>query len=280
MGKAPVLIADPDSRVASLAAHGLRKAGFEVLTAHRGEDALAMLASVPALVFCEVRLPGVDGFALCENARKEPATREVPFFLLSRDEEKTERERALAAGADDLLRKPLYARDLIALAKIFAGRRSTDSLIEGDLLESPLFYLLRALTSGGRSGELSVPREKASVHFRDGRVIEASADELAGEAALSRLLVLSQGPFTLKLGPVLLRGSMSYSLRDLVTHDEPRRLRFEKAVALLGGPDVRLTIDFPGLTRELPRLPASVEKVVRLFDGKRTLIEALRASDL
>lgn len=280
MGKAPVLIADPDSRVASLAAHGLRKEGFEVLVANRGEDALAMLAGVPSLVFCEVALPGVDGFSLCENSRKEPATREVPFFLLSRKHEKAEHDRALSAKADDLLVKPLYARDLVILAKLFAGRSTSDRLIEGNLKNLPFFFLLRALTSGQRSGELQAPDEKAVVHFREGKVVEAVAGELTGEAAVNRLLLLSSGPFAIKLGPVLVRGSLSHSVRDLVTQDEPRRRRFAEAVKLMGGPQTRLAIDFPVLTRELPRLPASIEQIVRLFDGKRTLLEALRASDL
>ncbi|HEY3449279.1 MAG TPA: response regulator [Myxococcales bacterium] len=280
MGKAPVLIADPDSRVASLAAHGLRKEGFEVLVANRGEDALAMLAGVPSLVFCEVALPGVDGFSLCENSRKEPATREVPFFLLSRKHEKSEHDRALAAKADDLLVKPLYARDLIILAKLFAGRSTHDTLLEGSLKNLPFFFLLRALTSGQRSGELHAPDEKAIVHFREGKAVEAVAGELSGEAAINRLLLLSSGPFAVRLCPVLVRGTLSHSVRDLVTQDEPRRKRFAEAVKLMGGPETRLAIDFPVLTRELPKLPPAIEQIVRLFDGKRTLLEALRASDL
>lgn len=280
MGKAPVLIADPDARVASLAAHGLRKEGFEVLVANRGEDALAMLAGVPSLVFCEVALPGVDGYALCENARREPATRDVPFFLLSRQHEKADHDRAAAAKADDLLGKPLYARDLLTLARLFSGRPAGTATIEGDLKELSLFHVLRALTSGWRSGELHAPREQGLLLFREGKVIDAQAGELTGDAAVSRLLLLAEGPFTLKLTTVLARGTMSYSLRDLVTHDEPRRRRFEKAMALMGGPGTRLAIDFAALTRELPKLPASIEQIVRLFDGKRSLVEALRASDL
>lgn len=280
MGKAPILIADPDGRVASLAAHGLRKEGFDVVVAHRGEEALAMLAGVPSLVLCEYALPGLDGPTLCENVRREPATREVRFLLFSRRHDRAERERAAAVGADDLLVKPVYARDLLTLARLFAGKPRTASTLEGDLHSLPLFYLLRALTSGGLSGEVSLPQEKACVQFREGRIVGAWAGEASGEPVLSRLLVLSEGPFSLELKPIVVRGSMSYSLRDLVTHDEPRRRRFEKAVSLMGGAGVRLVIDFAGLTRELPRLPASIEKIVRLFDGTRTLGEALRASDL
>lgn len=280
MGMAPILIADPDARVASLAAHGLRKEGFEVLVANRGEGALAALASFPKLILCEIGLPSVDGFVLCENVRREPATSETPFFLLAREHEHPERDRAAAVGADDLLVKPLYVRDLITLAKLFAGRRTSDRTLQGDLSELPLFYILRALTSGGRSGEVDVPQERARVRFRDGRVVDAVAGDLTGETAVARLLLLAQGPFVVKLGPVPEHGSISYSLRDLVTHDEPRRRRFERAVSLMGGPDTKLTINFSALARELPRLPPTIEKIVRLFDGERTVREALRASDL
>jgi CheY-like chemotaxis protein len=275
-----ILIADPDSRALSLTASGLRKAGFEPVSASHGEEALALLQTEPSLVLCEASLEGVDGFALCESARKSPATRDIPFLLLARKDENASLERAKAAGADDLLTKPLYVRDVTTLAQLFAGRRADVATLEGDLSVTPLFYVLRALTSGARSGVIEVPAEQGIIHFRDGRLVEASAGALQGEAAVGRLLVLAEGSFTLRLGPVLLRGSISYSLRELVSVDEPRRQRFEKAVAVMGGQEARLVVDIPALARELPQLPASIERIARLFDGQRTLGDVLRACDL
>ncbi len=280
MGLARILVADPDPRALALTVTGLRNAGFDVLSTSRGEEALALLQSLPAAVFCEVGLEGVDGFALCEAAHKSPATKDVPFFLMSRRDERGHRERARAAGARDYLTKPLYLRDVCTLAKLFAHQHPDEPLIRGDLGATPLFYVVRALTSGSLSGTVEVPHEQGVVYFRDGRVIEAVAGDLKGDAAIGKLIVRAQGEFSLRLGPVLVRGSMSYSLRDLISHDEPRRRRFERAVESMGGHETRLTIHFPTLASELPRLPPSVERVVRLFDGKRALGDVLRACDL
>ncbi|MGI5865883.1 MAG: response regulator, partial [Myxococcales bacterium] len=279
MGLARILVADPDSRSLALTVTGLHNAGFDVLSTSRGEEALALLQSLPAAIFCEVGLEGVDGFALCEAAHKAPATKDVPFFLMSRRDQSGYRERARAAGALDYLTKPLYLRDVCTLARLFASFKADSPLIREDLGSTPLFYVIRALTSGSLSGTVEVPHEEGVVHFRDGRVIEAVAGELKGEAAIGKLLMLAQGELTLRLGPVLVRGSMSYSLRDLISHDEPRRRRFERAVESMGGHEARLTIHFPTLARELPRLPPSVERIVRLFDGKRALGDVLRACD-
>jgi CheY-like chemotaxis protein len=279
MGNPRILIADPDTRAVSLTAHGLRKEGFEPVTTQRGEDALALLQSVPSVVFCDVRTPGVDGFSLCETARREPLTRDIPIFLLARPDNLSDHDRAKAVGADDYLLKPLYVRDVCTLAHLFAGRRSSEALIEGDLASTPLLYLLRALTSGERSGELEAPQERGVVHFRDGRAIEATCGELSGEAAMARLILLSQGPFRLSFADVTLRESICYSLRDLVDRDGPRRRQYDAALAEMGGPQVKLAIDLGALTRELPRLTPNLEKIARLFDGRRPLGEALREAD-
>ncbi len=280
MPLARILVIDTDKRACALMASGLAKEGFEVVEASSHDEALRALERAPAMAFCQCGSAELDAWALCEAARQLDQAKEVPFVLIANSGDAAARERARKAGADDCLEKPLYRRDLAVHARLFAGKRSADAAVEGDLSQLPMFFLLRALTAGTRSGTLTAPGESGAVHFRDGRIVEASAGALSGEVAIGRLLLLSQGPFRLELGSVLLRGSINLSVRELVLRHEPRRARFERALALMGGHQAKLAVDFQNLTRELPRLPPSVEKVVRLFDGRRTLGEALRASPL
>lgn len=279
MIKRPILIADPDIRVASLAAHGLRKEGYRVATAQCGESVLTLLPTRPLLIFSEVELPGIDGHSLCRHLKKDALTREIPFFLLSHRRDQNPPGKAFANGAHDYLAKPLYVRDLCTLAGLFAGHAPGNPVITGQLGTITLFHILRALTSGLRSGEVHVPEEDGEVFFHHGNLVHASAGKLCGEAAIARLLVLSSGRFVIRFGPVSKHDSICYSLRDLVTYDEPRKRKFEQAVAQMGSADSRLVVNTEVLLRKLPEIPASIEKIVRLFDGKRTLGEVLRVSD-
>jgi CheY-like chemotaxis protein len=276
MGSRRVLIADPDTRAAALVARGLRKDGFEAAVASSLAQAQGLLCEPVHLAFAHAGAPGLDCTELSAAVRLSPSA-EAPIILFSREDDPRLRERVrAAAGADDLLQKPFYVRDACTLARLFARAGG----IEGALSEQPLFFLLRALTSGGRSGQIELPDDKGSVSFRDGRIVEASCAGLGGEDALARLLLLARGSFRLKLGLTTGRVSMSLSLRDLVLREGPRRARFERAIALLGGETARLEVQLQAVAGAIPKLPPSIERLVRLFDGRRTMSQALSACDL
>ncbi len=274
MGIRRVLIADPDARAAALIARGLRKDGFEVAVASTLETAQGFLSEPVRMVFAQAA-GRLDGVALCAAVRGSFSA-QAPVILFSREADAPLRARARAAGADDLLIKPFYARDACTLARLFARAGGT----EGSLSEQPLFFLLRALTSGCRNGEIELPEEKGSVSFLDGRIVGASCAGLGGEDAIARLLLVARGSFRLKLGPPRGRVSMDLTLRDLVLTEGPRRRRFEQAVALLGGETARLEVQFQAMADAMPKLPPSIERLVHLFDGRRTLSQALRACEL
>ena len=114
-GVAPqILIVDDTLQNRLLAEARLVSAGYRVQQAASGEEALAAFAAnLPDLVLLDVRMPGLDGFDTLERLRALPHGPDVPVvFLTALDDEETHR-RALAAGADDFLTKPLRPTELL-----------------------------------------------------------------------------------------------------------------------------------------------------------------------
>ena len=103
-----VLVADADDDTRSLYGESLRRAGWDVVDAADGRDALVKALSVrPTLVITETRLPMFDGYALCEVLRRDSATSTVPILLVTTETRPTELDRARAVGVDAVLNKPV-----------------------------------------------------------------------------------------------------------------------------------------------------------------------------
>ncbi|MFN7132130.1 MAG: response regulator, partial [Myxococcales bacterium] len=280
MSAPTILVVDSDPRALQTMREALVNEGYAVITARSGGEALARLSEPPALVVSETDLPNIDGFELCQMLRSDPDMERVPFFLLSSHTDNARRMLAREVGADDYFRKPFFVSDIRALTRLFAGRRAGERAYGGDLAIVPLMNLLRTLVSGGRSGEVEILRENGRVLFKDGRIVDASVAGLQGETALERLLLLSEGPFTLSFSSVVGPGRMALTLDDLVRREQPRKRRFEHLLAKLGGLDAKLVVDYAALARELPQLPDSLNALIRLFDGRRSVGDVLRESFL
>ena len=102
-----VLVADPDPDARTLYQTALHLAGCEVIAVSDGRDALTKaLVEPPSLILSELRLPLVDGYALCEILRRDIATRSVPILIVTAEDRATARDRIRKAGADEVLVKP------------------------------------------------------------------------------------------------------------------------------------------------------------------------------
>jgi len=108
-----ILLVDDEPAITDNLAPLLRRAGFDVMVAHDGDQALTRLrAGAPDLVVLDVLLPGTDGRAVLRQVRQE--RREVPIILLTQVGESGERAMALEEGADDYLNKPFDPHELVA----------------------------------------------------------------------------------------------------------------------------------------------------------------------
>jgi len=270
-----VLLVEPDARYRSELGTALAEAGFEVAMVASAEDAreeLAAGAALPSLIVTETELEGRDGFTFCSQLRAELRTAQVPVLLLASHREPFHPELAASVGADDYLSKPVMVQDVVALARLKAGRRTGELEYEAHSARLALTEIARALLAGARSGRVVLKDGGDGFFaFRGGRVVDAAFQGERGVLGFRRLLAFGSGVFGVAFGPELHRGSLLMDLAFLRTEVLPSLERFER-LREVGVPlAARLTVDFPRLAEHLSELPDDVIALVRLFDGRRTV---------
>jgi DNA-binding response OmpR family regulator len=135
-----VLVVDDEASIRTIVEYALRDAGFEVIGAARGDEALKVLEREPIdLVVLDLMLPGVDGLEVCRRIR---ATRNTPIIMLSARAEELDKVLGLELGADDYVTKPFSPRELVSRVKAQLRRArlepdQTAPLRAGELLIDP-----------------------------------------------------------------------------------------------------------------------------------------------
>lgn len=120
-----ILVVDDETSVTDLISYNLRKAHYEVLTAHDGETALQIARdSSPDLILLDLMLPKIDGLDVCRELRK---TSQVPVIMITARGEETDRVIGLELGADDYVCKPFSMRELLARIKAVLRRNQSPS---------------------------------------------------------------------------------------------------------------------------------------------------------
>ncbi len=109
-----ILVVDDDPDIRALVALTLRRAGHDVHTANDGEAALAAAEELrPDLVAMDWMMPRLTGVEVCEALRARPHLATMGIVLMSARSQDADRQRALAAGADDYLLKPFRSREVV-----------------------------------------------------------------------------------------------------------------------------------------------------------------------
>jgi CheY-like chemotaxis protein len=121
---ARVLIVDDNPTNLKLVAYLVRSQGHDVDTAGDADTALAAIrAHKPAVILMDLQLPGVDGLELTRRIKNDAATRDIAIIAVTAYAMKGDRERALQAGCDDYVSKPIDTRALPAtIARHVGGR--------------------------------------------------------------------------------------------------------------------------------------------------------------
>jgi len=116
-----VLVADDNDVAQRLCRRVLEKAGYSVLIAVDGLQAVEMaMSNRPAMILMDVAMPGIDGIEAMKRIKAEIPNQ--PIVIASAHSMASDRERFLAAGADDILSKPFRLADLVAIvAKLTAN---------------------------------------------------------------------------------------------------------------------------------------------------------------
>jgi two-component system alkaline phosphatase synthesis response regulator PhoP len=162
-----VLVVDDEPRIAEICRDYLQRAGFDVITATTGTDALALARTrQPDLIVLDLGLPGMDGLDVTRALRKHS---NVPIIMLTARVEENDKLIGLELGADDYLTKPFSPRELVARVRAVFRRidiqpGQSDVIRAGDIT-------------------LDVPRLRTQIGKR---TVELTASEFQLLAALMR----------------------------------------------------------------------------------------------
>ena len=158
MATRTILVVDDEPGIVAIARDYLDRAGFRVLTAADGPNALRLARSErPSLLVLDLMLPGTDGLDVARALRGDPASRTLPIIMLTARVEEADRLIGLELGADDYITKPFSPRELVARVRAVLrraeGERSADTIVRaGDL---QIDFQRRSVRVGGAPVELT-----------------------------------------------------------------------------------------------------------------------------
>jgi DNA-binding response OmpR family regulator len=118
-----VLVADDEEDIRSLVAFRLKRAGYEVITAADGEEALLLATTrLPDLAVLDMMMPKATGLEVTRSMREHEATKDIPVILLTARAQEGDVIRGFEAGADDYVKKPFSPQDLQARVQALLER--------------------------------------------------------------------------------------------------------------------------------------------------------------
>ena len=157
-----ILVVDDDAHITEIIEFALKAAGFAVVTAAAGQEALeSFRRHSPALVVLDINLPDRDGLWVCQKIREES---QAPILFLSARDEEVDRVMGLTIGGDDYVTKPFSPRELTARVQAIL-RRGVPAAPAG-----------AAADKKWTSGRLRLEPESFAA-FWDGQPVELTATE-------------------------------------------------------------------------------------------------------
>ncbi len=119
-----ILIVDDNPTNLKLVTYLMQQSGYDVTTAADANDAMASIRTTPPdLILMDVQLPGIDGLELTRRLKADPATKPIVIIAVTAYAMKGDQEKALIAGCDDYVTKPIDTKELpLTVAKHLAAR--------------------------------------------------------------------------------------------------------------------------------------------------------------
>uniref|UniRef100_I2Q288 Response regulator containing a CheY-like receiver domain and a GGDEF domain n=1 Tax=Desulfovibrio sp. U5L TaxID=596152 RepID=I2Q288_9BACT len=119
MAEKRILTVDDSGSVRSLVSRTLLDAGFDIVEAVDGADALEKVGDGVDLVITDINMPNMGGIELLGRLRARPETKFIPILVLTTESQRGLRDRAVAAGATGWIVKPFAPASLVALVRRF-----------------------------------------------------------------------------------------------------------------------------------------------------------------
>ena len=129
MGKAKILVVDDNEKNVELLEAILQAAGFEVLKAYNGKQAIEMTGKErPDLLLLDIMMPELDGFQVCGILRKDPQNAGLPVIMVTAKDKESDIVQSLERGADDYIVKPINKKELLSKIEDMLAKASRKSL--------------------------------------------------------------------------------------------------------------------------------------------------------
>lgn len=130
-----ILIVDDEVNIRELLKFNLSKAGYAVLEADNGYDAVRYAKNEhPSLIILDLMLPGIDGLEVCKQLKGQPNTASIPIIMVTAKDDEIDKIIGLELGADDYVTKPFSPRELVARVKAVLRRNQKESTASGELV--------------------------------------------------------------------------------------------------------------------------------------------------
>ena len=160
-----ILVLEDEASIRSFIVINLRRAGYDVIEAETGEEALERLRANPdtKVALLDIMLPGIDGFEVCRRIRA--TNTKIGIIMLTARSQEMDKVTGLMTGADDYVTKPFGVRELMARVK--ANLRK--SVVREETPE-------QAPAGKGNFGKLDINPDRYEVR-KDGRIIDLTVRE-------------------------------------------------------------------------------------------------------
>ncbi|MGZ7094636.1 MAG: ATP-binding response regulator [Candidatus Angelobacter sp.] len=178
-----VLAVDDDEATRYSLARRLRGAGFRVIEAATGAEALRLARDEPVLITLDINLPDMDGFEVCRRLKSDPATREIPVLHLSASCVTSDHKvRGLDGGADAYLSEPIDQQEFLATVKALlrmreAQREAWRQAEEAELAKQELKAINETLETRVQQRTAELQRQISEVHKLSSFLLQAQDDE-------------------------------------------------------------------------------------------------------
>ena len=285
-----ILIVDDDMETLRLVGMMLQRQGYEIAAANTGELALETAVKVkPSLIILDVVMPGMDGYQIARELRKNPLCTHIPILMFTAKNQMGDKIAGYGAGADDYLTKPVHPAELNAHVKALLDRmkkikntpeESGSGCIigvlgcKGGLGVSTLVLNLAVSLSGMTS------KEVVAVELKPGQGSWGVELDIANSYGLEKLLALPVDEIT-AAAVEKLAVHTSFNVRLLMASEKSQKISLpdlpEKTLAIIKS----LNSSIPVLVLDIgnPYL-AGFSKVHKLCDQLIVLTDAFPATVL
>lgn len=167
MSKEKILIVDDEEHIVELLKFNLQSAGYEVLEANNGIDALKIAnENKPSLMLLDLMLPGMDGFDVCKEIKRNKEMKNTSIIMLTAKGEELDKILGLELGADDYITKPFSVRELLARVKAVLRRTNTFSESDSEIYKS------KNLTVNFERHEVIVNNKKVDLSLKEFELLQ------------------------------------------------------------------------------------------------------------